>query len=995
MLNFLRDWLDDNAREIKRLQQVVNEINGLEPEMERLSDEELKAKTPYFKERLEKGESLDDLLPEAFAVVRETSRRVLGMRHFDVQLMGGIVLHQGRIAEMKTGEGKTLVATLPVYLNALTGKGVHVVTVNDYLARRDSEWMGEIYKFLGLSVGLIVHGLSWEERRRAYAADLTYGTNNEFGFDYLRDNMALRPEQLVQRELNYAIVDEVDSILIDEARTPLIISGQADKATDRYYRFAQIARRLKEGEDYTVDEKANSAVLTETGVAKAEKMLKVKNLYDEENMELNHMMNQALKARALMKRDRDYVVKDGQVVIVDEFTGRLMFGRRYSDGLHQAIEAKEGVKIERESQTLASITFQNYFRMYEKLAGMTGTAETEEQEFRKIYDLDVVVIPTNKPMIREDLPDVVYKTEDGKFRAVVEEIVRRHEKGQPVLVGTVSIEKSEKLSRMLKKRGVPHQVLNAKYHEKEAEIVAQAGRLGAVTIATNMAGRGTDIVLGGNPEFLARAELRKLAAQKEAAGKDERAGDGKLGKKASGKKGRDAAGKSVKKGKKSENASHGKKANASLAGSFEGDANAPAGDEINKVDEAAWQEVFEKYKKLTKDEHKKVVELGGLHIIGTERHESRRIDNQLRGRCGRQGDPGSTQFFISLEDDLMRLFGSENISGIMERLGMGDDVPVEHSMITRSIETAQKKVENRNFSIRKHVLEYDDVMNQQREVIYEQRRRVLTGENMKEHILDMIKDVVERTVDIYAPEGVYSEEWDLGGMLEQADRLFLPGHNIKPADVEDMNREQLKEYLLDKALAAYKEREQELGAEVLREVERMVLLRIVDQKWMEHLDSMDQLREGIGLRAYGQRDPLVEYKLEGYEMFQNMIAGIQEEVVKFVYRVDVVRRPEPRQRQMMENRQPGGSTGVAGVGGVAGAGAVPGAGAAAGSAGGAAGGAGAGGGSAAGGTAGNAAAGAAVGKEQAKPQPVRRKKIGRNDPCPCGSGKKYKKCCGR
>jgi len=724
MLGFIKDWLDDNAREVKKLQRVVDEINRLEPKMSAMPDGDLKGMTAVFRERLEKGESLDDILPEAFAVVREVSRRVLGMRHFDVQLMGGIVLHQGRIAEMKTGEGKTLVATLPVYLNALTGEGVHVVTVNDYLARRDSEWMGQIYRFLGLSVGLIVHGLDWEERRRAYCSDVTYGTNNEFGFDYLRDNMAHHPDQLVQRELNYAIVDEVDSILIDEARTPLIISGQAEKSTDLYYTFARIVPRLVRETDYNVDEKAHTVAVTESGVAKVEKMIGVENLYDDKNIELTHHLNQALKAHALMKRDRDYVVKDGQVIIVDEFTGRLMFGRRYSDGLHQAIEAKEGVKIERESQTLATITFQNYFRMYKKLAGMTGTAATEEQEFRKIYGLDVVVIPTNMPMIRKDLPDVIYKTEQAKFRAVVEEIARRHAVGQPVLVGTISIEKSEILSSMLKKKGIPHQVLNAKYHDKEAEIVAQAGRLGAVTIATNMAGRGTDILLGGNPEFLARQEMRKMSRQFEAS------------------------------------------------------------DEIAEIspggDDQTYKQVLEKYRRQTGEEHDRVVELGGLHIIGTERHESRRIDNQLRGRCGRQGDPGSSQFFSSLEDDLMRLFGSENISGIMDRLGIEEDMPIEHSIITRSIETAQKRVENRNFDIRKHVLQYDDVMNQQRELIYKQRRQVLTGENMKDHILGMIEASVGRGVSAYCPEGVHPEEWDLQGLLEYADQLFLPGHKLSP-----------------------------------------------------------------------------------------------------------------------------------------------------------------------------------------------------------------------
>ncbi len=881
MLGFIKNWLDDNAREIKKLQRSVNEINELEPKFTAMPEEELKGMTVVFRERLDRGQSLDDILPEAFAVVREASRRVLGMRHFDVQLLGGMVLHQGRIAEMKTGEGKTLVATMPVYLNALTGKGVHVVTVNDYLARRDSEWMGQIYKYLGLSVGLVVHGLDWDERRQAYCSDVIYGTNNEFGFDYLRDNMAHHPDQLVQRELNYAIVDEVDSILIDEARTPLIISGQAEKSTELYYTFARIVPRLVAEKDYNVDEKAHTVAITESGVAKVEKMVGVDNLYDEKNIELTHHLNQALKAHGLMKRDRDYVVKDGQVIIVDEFTGRLMFGRRYSDGLHQSIEAKEGVKIERESQTLASITFQNYFRMYNKLAGMTGTASTEEQEFKKIYGLDVVVIPTNKPMIRADLPDVIYKTEQAKFRAVVDEIAARHAKGQPVLVGTISIEKSEILSGMLRKKGVAHQVLNAKYHDKEAEIVAQAGRLGSVTIATNMAGRGTDILLGGNPEFLARQELRKQNNQFEAAGEI---------------------------------------------------TALPA-----EPDEDAYTALLEEFQRQTEEERQRVIELGGLYIIGTERHESRRIDNQLRGRCGRQGDPGSSQFYSSLEDDLMRLFGSENIAGIMERLGIEEDMPIEHSMITKSIETAQRRVENRNFDVRKHVLQYDDVMNQQRELIYRQRRQVLTGENMKENILEMINTSVERAVNSYAPEGVYPEEWDLKGLLEYAEQFFLPAHELTPEDLEGMGRKELQNFLSERSQEAYEAREEELGPDTMREIERAILLRVVDDKWMDHLDAMDQLRDGIGLRAYGQKDPLIEYKYEGYEMFQNMIDAIQDDVVRYIFRVNVV-QPQQQTRKVVENRY----------------------------------------------------------AEDGPKQPIRREnKIGRNAPCPCGSGKKYKRCCGR
>ncbi|MBO8129090.1 MAG: preprotein translocase subunit SecA [Peptococcaceae bacterium] len=887
MFNFLRNLLDDNAREIKKLQGIVDDINGLEPEIKALSDDELRAKTAQFRSEIANGAELDDILPETFAVVREASRRVLGMRHFDVQLMGGIVLHQGRIAEMKTGEGKTLVATLPAYLNALTGRGVHIVTVNDYLARRDSEWMGQVYKFLGLSVGLIVHGLDAAQRKEAYAADITYGTNNEFGFDYLRDNMALRAEDVVQRDLYYAIVDEVDSILIDEARTPLIISGPSDKPTALYYQMAQIVPRLKADRDYTVDEKARTVTLTDEGVARAEKLLNIDNLGDDKNVEIMHHLNQALRAHALMKRDRDYVVKDGQVIIVDEFTGRLMFGRRFSEGLHQAIEAKEGVKIERESQTLATITFQNYFRMYEKLAGMTGTAETEEEEFRKIYGLDVVVIPTNKEMIRRDMPDAIFKHEQAKFEAVVDEIAARHAKGQPVLVGTISIEKSEKLSKMLKKRGIPHKVLNAKYHDQEAEIVAQAGRLGAVTIATNMAGRGTDIILGGNPAFLAKEEMRRRGYPEEVI---------------------------------AEAAEYG-----------------PCSEEVAEA-RKVFQELYREAKKVTDAEHEKVVALGGLHIIGTERHESRRIDNQLRGRAGRQGDPGSTQFFCALDDDLLRLFGGENIAGLMEKLKVEDNAPLEHPILSKSLERAQKRVENRNFSIRKHVLQYDDVINQQREVIYNQRRRVLLDSDLKPVVDQMIEDVVTRAVDTYAPEGVHPEEWNLAGLVDFAAQVFLPKHDLKPEELEEYSREELKEMLLAKAREVYRAREEELGAETLREIEKVVLLRVVDEKWMDHLDAMDQLREGIGLRAYGQKDPLIEYKFESYEMFQNMIAAIQEDAIRYLFRVQKVARP--RQRRMVENRRQDG--------------------------------------------------------EEVSQKPVRRgKKIGRNEPCPCGSGKKYKKCCGK
>jgi len=878
VLGFIKNWLDDNAREIKRIQYLVDDINDLEGRMTALSDADLQAMTPHFRERLAKGQSLDDLLPEAYALVRETSRRVLGMRHFDVQLLGGIVLHQGRIAEMKTGEGKTLVATLPVYLNALTGKGVHVITVNDYLARRDSEWMGQVYRFLGLDVGLILHGLNWDERRRSYHADITYGTNNEFGFDYLRDNMAFLPEQLVQRELNYAIVDEVDSILIDEARTPLIISGQGEKSTAMYDNFARVVSRMKLGVDYVVDEKARAATITESGVAKVEKILNVENLYDNLHTEMTHHLNQAMRAHGLMKRDKDYVVKDGQVIIVDEFTGRLMFGRRYSDGLHQAIEAKEGVKIERESQTLASITFQNYFRMYEKLAGMTGTAETEEQEFKKIYNLGVVVIPSNKPLIRKDLPDVVYKTELAKFRAVVNEIEARHSEGQPVLVGTIAIDKSEVLSKMLKQKRIEHQVLNAKFHDKEAEIVAQAGRLGAVTIATNMAGRGTDILLGGNPEFMARNELRKGLGSKD------------------------------------------------------------ADVEINEKDDPAYQAILEKCRRQAEEERRQVTEQGGLYIIGTERHESRRIDNQLRGRCGRQGDPGNSQFFSSLEDDLLRLFGSDNISGVMEKLGIEEDMPIEHNMVTKSIESAQRKVENRNFDIRKHVLQYDDVMNQQRELIYRQRREVLSGEGLKEKIQELINTAVKRAVSVYAPDGVHEEEWDLAGLITHSEQLYLPPAKLTEEDLIDKGRFEIENMLLDLAEEWYTSREQELGDEAMRQIERAVMLKVVDDKWMDHLDAMDQLRDGIGLRAYGQKDPLVEYKMEGFDMFQNMIDSIQDEVIRLIFRVKPVDQTQRQTRKTVENRY----------------------------------------------------------ADEGPKKPFRREqKIGRNDPCPCGSGKKYKKCCGR
>ena len=784
---------NNTDRELKKMWPIVHHINDLEPKLTALSDSSLQEKTFEFKRRLAEGETLDDILPEAFAVVREASRRVLGMRHFDVQLLGGIVLHRGDIAEMRTGEGKTLVATLPVYLNALTGKGVHVVTVNDYLATRDSEEMGQIYKFLGLSVGLIVHDLTYEQRRRAYNSDITYGTNNEFGFDYLRDNMVISKDQMVQRPLNYCIVDEVDSILIDEARTPLIISGPGEKSTDLYYTLAHIVKTF-EKEDYTMDEKQKTIAPTESGVAKVEKMLGIKNMFDNDHLDLNHLVIQALRARFMMHRDKDYVVKDGEIVIVDEFTGRLMFGRRYSDGLHQSIEAKENVKVQGESKTLATITFQNYFRMYDKLAGMTGTAKTEEDEFNKIYKLDVYVIPTNKPAIRKDLPDVIYKTKHAKYRAVVREVKKRHETGQPILVGTTSISQSEIISQLLKKENIVHNVLNAKYHEKEAEIIKDAGQMNMVTIATNMAGRGTDIKLG-----------------------------------------------------------------------------------------------------------KGVAELGGLMIIGTERHESRRIDNQLRGRAGRQGDPGTTQFFLSLEDDLMRIFGSENISKFMDKLGMDEDEPITHSMITRSIEKAQKKVESHNFEIRKYVLEYDDVMNQQREVLYGQRRKVLVAESLRDTILGMVDDIILDGLDRYADEKLYPEEWDFAGLLAQMEQYFVPKGTVTVEELENLSRIEVQEKLKDIAVALYDEREKEISAETMRELEKAIMLRVVDSKWMDHLDAMDALKEGINLRAYGQKNPLVEYKFEAYEMFEEMIDSIKRTVITFLYHIQVTySKPVPKAEDRLQ-----------------------------------------------------------------------------------------------
>ena len=781
MLGFIQKLLGNkNAKEIKRIRSIVEEINGLEAELLSLSDTSLRAKTEEFKARLANGEILDDILPEAFAVVREASKRVLGMRHFDVQMIGGIVLHRGNIAEMRTGEGKTLVATLPVYLNALSGKGVHVVTVNDYLAKRDSEWMGRLYNFLGLSTGLIVAGLDYDQRKQSYGADITYGTNNEFGFDYLRDNMVVHADQMVQRPLNYAIVDEVDSILIDEARTPLIISGPGERSTERYYELAKVVPHLVKDEDYTIDEKQKTIAPTEEGIAKVEKMLHIENLYDSSNLELNHLLSASLRAYAMMERDKDYVVKDGEVVIVDEFTGRLMFGRRYSDGLHQAIEAKEGLRVERESQTLASITFQNYFRMYEKLSGMTGTAKTEEQEFNNIYGLEVYEIPPNKVLARIDMPDLIFKTKDAKYRAVIRDVVERHKTGQPILVGTTSITQSEMLSDMLTKAGVPHNVLNAKHHEQEAEIVANAGQHGMVTIATNMAGRGTDISLG------------------------------------------------------------------------EG-----------------------------------VAELGGLHILGTERHESRRIDNQLRGRSGRQGDNGSSQFFLSLEDDLMRIFGADNIAGMMDKLGMEEDEPIEHSLITKSIERAQKKVENHNFNIRKYILEYDDVMNQQREVLYGQRRLILNNQSLRETILHMVDNLIINSMNQYADEKLYPEEWNYEGLLKHLEIYFLEPGMLTVEQMEEYGRAELQEYLIDIAHQEYEKRESLFGEANMRELEKAIMLKVVDSKWMEHLDAMDMLKEGIGLRAYGQKNPLVEYKFEAYDMFESMKEAITDETIMYLYRIQI------------------------------------------------------------------------------------------------------------
>jgi preprotein translocase subunit SecA len=878
-----------DKKEMKKFNKIVDEIDALEPKFEVMSDSELKNMTNVFKQRLSSGETVDDILTEAFAVSREASKRVLGMRQYRVQLIGGIVLHQGRIAEMKTGEGKTLVATAPVYLNALTDKGVHVVTVNDYLAKRDKEQMGKIYEFLGMTVGVIVHGQNPQERKAQYECDITYGTNNEYGFDYLKDNMVIHEEQKVQRELNYAIVDEVDSILVDEARTPLIISGPGDKSTHLYADANTFIHTLKE-DNYEIDEKQKSVSLTESGIQKAEVYFSVENITDIAHIELYHHINQALKAHKIMKLDVDYVVRDGEIVIVDEFTGRLMFGRRYSEGLHQAIEAKEGLRIQRESKTLATITFQNYFRMYNKLSGMTGTAKTEEEEFKSIYKMDVVQIPTNKPILREDLADSVYKSELGKFNAVVEDIIERHKVKQPVLVGTVSIEKSEVLSMLLKRKGIKHEVLNAKNHHKEAEIVAQAGRLGAVTIATNMAGRGTDIVLGGNPVFLTKKEMKKIGYSED------------------------------------------------IINTVDADIESlgiELTDEILKA-KADYDKILEKYKKQTEEEQNQVREAGGLAIIGTERHESRRIDNQLRGRAGRQGDPGSSRFYISLEDELMRLFGSERISGMVEKIGLDEETPIEAKMLTKSIENAQKKVEGRNFGIRKHVLQYDDVMNKQREIIYEQRGRVLKGENLKEQIQSMILSIIEDGYDIY----ITDKGLDVHAYKEYLYHTFMPKGSIDIENIETMKKEEVINAIYEIASKIYAEKEEYVSSERMREIERVILLQAVDSYWIDHIDAMDQLRQGIGLRAIGQQDPVVAYKLEGFDMFDNMTKAIQEDTVRYLYNFTV---EEPIQRkQVVDVDKISSNT-----------------------------------------------------DSEAGNKTVKKEEIGRNEECPCGSGKKYKKCCGR
>ena len=897
-----------SERELKRIYPIRDKVLALDEQFSKMSDQELKAMTPKLKERLSNGESLDDILPEAFATCREAAWRVLGMKHFPVQIVGGIVLHQGRIAEMKTGEGKTLVATLPVYLNALTGKGVHVVTVNDYLAKRDSEEMGKVYRWLGLTVGLVIHDIEPADRQKAYNSDITYGTNNEFGFDYLRDNMQIYKENRVQRGHYFAVVDEVDSILIDEARTPLIISGRGDKSTDLYKvadRFARTLKMYKVKElddkeehddvidaDYIVDEKAKTATLTKSGVKKAEEFFGLENLMDMENSTIQHHINQAIKAHGTMQRDINYVVKDNEVMIVDEFTGRIMNGRRYSEGLHQAIEAKEGVEVKRESKTLATITYQNLFRMYEKLSGMTGTAMTEEQEFRDIYGMDVIEIPTNKPVIRNDMPDVVYKTENGKFNAVVEQVKECHEKGQPVLVGTVSIETSERLSALLKRHGIKHQVLNAKYHEKEAEIVAQAGQYGAVTIATNMAGRGTDIMLGGNAEYLAKNQMRK----------------------------------------------EGYYENLIVEATGFGDTD----DEEIIEARQRFTELSKKFKEELRPEAEKVKEAGGLFIVGTERHESRRIDNQLRGRSGRQGDPGCSRFYLSLEDDLMRLFGGDRINSMMDSLKIDENTPIENRILSNTIESAQRKIEGRNFGIRKNVLQFDDVMNKQREIIYAQRNKVLDGEDLKESILSMMDETVDSAMAMYMPEGVEPDHWNMEGFRNYFIGLIAGSLlELEDDELKKVDRKELGEQIKEKVHQLYAKREEELGENITRELERVVLLKQVDTKWMDHIDAMTELRNGIGLRAYGQHDPVVEYKREGFDMFDAMIDSIREDTVRMIFLAQVRTREEPKREQVAKE------TGAAGAsdGSVA-------------------------------------------------PTPKRAgNRPGPNDPCPCGSGKKYKKCC--
>ena len=916
-MSFIDKILGNTAQsQLKKLQPMVNKINALEEEIHALTDEALRGKTAAFKARLAQGESLDSLLPEAYAVVREAAVRTIGQRHYDVQLIGGIVLHQGRIAEMKTGEGKTITETLPAYLNALSGHGVHIVTVNDYLASRDAQWMGKIYRFLGLTVGCIVHDMNNDARREAYGCDITYGTNNELGFDYLRDNMVVYKDQMVQRELHYAIVDEVDSILIDEARTPLIISGRGEQSTDMYQKADRFVRKLTRGEniiklskteqlmgeeqpesgDYMADIKARTVGLTQEGMRKAEQFFGIEDISATENTELNHHIHQALKAHALFQRDKDYVVQDGQVLIVDEFTGRLMLGRRYSDGLHQALEAKEGVKVERENKTLATITFQNYFRMYKKLAGMTGTAKTEEQEFQSIYDLDVVEVPTNMPLKRIDNNDVVYTTEAGKLRAVVEEIAAVHKTGQPILVGTISVEKSELLSDMLKRRGIDHVVLNAKQHAREAEIVAQAGKLGSVTIATNMAGRGTDILLGGNPEFLARRDLLNQGMAPE------------LLEEATG---------------------HAETADAAVLEA-----------------RAQYGEAYARHKQDTDREHDQVVAVGGLHILGTERHESRRIDNQLRGRAGRQGDPGSTRFYLSMEDDLMQRFGGERVKSLMERISPEDDIPIEVGLLTKQIESAQKRVEAYNFDIRKNVLQYDDVMNRQREIIYGQRRKVLMGEDIRDNIQEMVKECVQIRCAQFCPSALPAEEWDLAGL--RSDFLQLTGLDCQDTIKDITDADQLEAAMEELAAQGYEKKEQDIlkaaqemgGAADMREIERVLLLRAVDEHWMDHIDAMDQLRQGIGLQALGQKDPVVAYRNAGFDMFDEMVRGIREKTVRSLYHV-VLTTGAPKREQLAKPIE------------TAGDGSMP-------------------------------------------RQPARAgAKIGRNDPCPCGSGKKYKNCCGR